>query len=74
MGFFVMASLGEMAALLPINKSFGGYLRNIDPAVGFAIGWKHFFKNEELNGLHQGLQALRAKLFYQLSNVYKRRR
>lgn len=33
--FFVMTSLGEMAAFLPMNKGFGGYAsRMVDPAFG----------------------------------------
>ncbi len=33
--FFVMTSLGEMAALLPMNKGFAGYAsRMVDPAFG----------------------------------------
>ncbi|KAK4083397.1 hypothetical protein Purlil1_10634 [Purpureocillium lilacinum] len=48
--FFVMTSLGEMAALLPMNKGFAGYAsRMVDPAFGaqmsqFACGWNYFFK------------------------------
>lgn len=34
--FFVMTSLGEMAAFLPMNKGFSGYAsRMIDPALGY---------------------------------------
>ncbi|KAM0326286.1 hypothetical protein ACHAQA_006884 [Verticillium albo-atrum] len=43
--FFVMTSLGEMAAFIPMNKGFGGYAtRLVDPAFGFATGWNYFFK------------------------------
>ncbi|KAL4970669.1 amino acid permease/ SLC12A domain-containing protein [Aspergillus stella-maris] len=43
--FFVMASLGEMAAYVPMNKGFGGYAtRMVDPAFGFATGWNYFMK------------------------------
>ena len=34
--FFVMTSLGEMAAYVPMNKGFGGYAtRMVDPAFGY---------------------------------------
>ncbi|KAL4875268.1 amino acid permease/ SLC12A domain-containing protein [Aspergillus karnatakaensis] len=40
--FFVMTSLGEMAAYIPMSKGFGGYAtRMIDPAFGFATGWNY---------------------------------
>ncbi|KAG9251636.1 dicarboxylic amino acid permease [Emericellopsis atlantica] len=43
--FFVMTSLGEMAAFVPMNKGFAGYAsRMVDPAFGFATGWNYFFK------------------------------
>ncbi|KAJ5088422.1 hypothetical protein N7456_012038 [Penicillium angulare] len=43
--FFVMTSIGEMAAYLPMSKGFSGYgTRMVDPAFGFATGWNYFFK------------------------------
>ncbi|KAJ3523813.1 hypothetical protein NM208_g8688 [Fusarium decemcellulare] len=43
--FFVMTSLGEMAAFVPMNKGFSGYAtRMVDPAFGFATGWNYFIK------------------------------
>ncbi|KAL4957015.1 amino acid permease-domain-containing protein [Aspergillus filifer] len=43
--FFVMTSLGEMAAYVPMNKGFGGYAtRMVDPAFGFSAGWNYFMK------------------------------
>ncbi|PWY64978.1 hypothetical protein BO94DRAFT_579946 [Aspergillus sclerotioniger CBS 115572] len=43
--FFVLASLSEMAAYLPMNKGFAGYAtRMVDPAFGFSTGWNYFFK------------------------------
>ncbi|KAL4791043.1 amino acid permease-domain-containing protein [Aspergillus venezuelensis] len=43
--FFVMTSLGEMAAYVPINKGFGRYAtRMVGPAFGFATGWNYFMK------------------------------
>ena len=36
--FFVMTGLGEMAALLPMNKCFSGYAtRIVDPALGYLL-------------------------------------
>ncbi|PLB52536.1 dicarboxylic amino acid permease [Aspergillus steynii IBT 23096] len=43
--FFVMTAMGEMAAFLPMDRSFNGYAsRFVDPALGFATGWNYFFK------------------------------
>ncbi|NLD19185.1 MAG: amino acid permease, partial [Clostridiales bacterium] len=42
--YFVIISLGEMSALLPISGSFETYAsRFVDPAFGFAIGWNYWF-------------------------------
>ena len=38
--FMVMASLGEMAAWLPLSSGFTGYAtRYCHPSLGFALGW-----------------------------------
>jgi amino acid transporter len=38
--FIVMATLGEMAAWLPMSAGFTGYAsRFCDPSLGFALGW-----------------------------------
>ncbi|SDA01462.1 BZ3500_MvSof-1268-A1-R1_Chr10-1g02690 [Microbotryum saponariae] len=43
--FGVLASLGEMATLIPHKKGFSGYAsRFVDPAMGFATGWNYLFK------------------------------
>ncbi|MED4206157.1 amino acid permease [Neobacillus mesonae] len=44
MVFFVMTSLGEMAAFMPVSGSFSTYgSKFVDPAFGFAIGWTYWF-------------------------------
>ncbi|ORX91072.1 hypothetical protein K493DRAFT_317528 [Basidiobolus meristosporus CBS 931.73] len=43
MVFFLMTSLGEMAAFIPISGSFNTYgSRFVDPAFGFALGWNYW--------------------------------
>ena len=43
MVYFVMTSLGEMAAYLPTSGSFGDYGgRYVDPAFGFALTWNYW--------------------------------
>ncbi|KOS22736.1 Dicarboxylic amino acid permease [Escovopsis weberi] len=43
--FGVMASLGEMAAWLPLSAGFTGYAtRYCHPSLGFALGWTYLFK------------------------------
>lgn len=38
--YLVMATLGEMAAWLPMSAGFTGYAsRFCDPSLGFALGW-----------------------------------
>jgi lysine-specific permease len=42
MVFFIMTSLGEMAAFMPVSGSFSTYgTKFVDPAFGFAIGWTY---------------------------------
>lgn len=44
MVYFIMTSLGEMAALMPISGSFSSYAtRFIDPSLGFALGWNYWY-------------------------------
>ncbi|WP_027823807.1 amino acid permease [Laribacter hongkongensis] len=44
MVFFLMTSLGEMAAYMPESGSFTLYSeRFVDPAFGFAQGWNYWF-------------------------------
>lgn len=44
MVYFLMTSLGEMAAYLPVTGSFSTYAgRFVDPALGFALGWNYWF-------------------------------
>ncbi|MHA6481748.1 amino acid permease [Paenibacillus sp. strain BS8-2] len=44
MVYFLMTSLGEMAAYLPVSGSFSTYAtRFVDPAFGFALGWNYWF-------------------------------
>lgn len=44
MVFFLMTSLGEMAAYMPVSGSFSTYATKfIDPALGFALGWNYWY-------------------------------
>ncbi|KIL37111.1 gamma-aminobutyrate permease [Cohnella kolymensis] len=44
MVYFLMTSLGEMAAYMPVTGSFSTYAaRFVDPAFGFALGWNYWF-------------------------------
>lgn len=44
MVYFVMTSLGEMAAFMPTSGAFSTYgSKFVDPAFGFAIGWTYWF-------------------------------
>ncbi|MFC7391929.1 amino acid permease [Scopulibacillus cellulosilyticus] len=44
MVFFLMTSLGELAAYMPTSGSFSTYAtRYVDPAFGFALGWNYWF-------------------------------
>ncbi|KJZ72055.1 Dicarboxylic amino acid permease [Hirsutella minnesotensis 3608] len=43
--FFVLASIGEMSAWLPLNSGFPGYAsRYAHPSLGFALGWAYLGK------------------------------
>lgn len=44
MVYFLMTSLGEMAAYLPVSGPFHTYpTRFVDPALGFAMGWNYWY-------------------------------
>ena len=44
MVYFLMTSLGEMAAFMPTSGSFSTYAaRFVDPALGFALGWNYWY-------------------------------
>ncbi|MEJ9228338.1 amino acid permease [Peribacillus butanolivorans] len=44
MVYFVMTSLGELAAFMPTSGSFSTYgTKFVDPAFGFALGWTYWF-------------------------------
>lgn len=44
MVYFLMTSLGELAAFMPVPGSFATYgARYVDPAFGFALGWNFWF-------------------------------
>jgi lysine-specific permease len=44
MVYFLMTSLGEMAAWSPVSGSFSTYAaRFVDPALGFAMGWNYWY-------------------------------
>lgn len=44
MVYFLMTSLGEMAAYLPVSGAFGVYAsKYVDKSFGFALGWNYWF-------------------------------
>ena len=44
MVYFLMTSLGELAAFMPESGSFATYgSRYVDPALGFALGWNYWY-------------------------------
>ncbi len=44
MVYFLMTSLGEMAAFMPSSGSFSTYAtRFVDPSLGFALGWNYWY-------------------------------
>jgi lysine-specific permease len=44
MVYFLMTSLGEMAAAMPVSGSFATYgARYVDPGFGFALGWNYWY-------------------------------
>ncbi|WP_081810785.1 amino acid permease [Bacillus sp. UNC438CL73TsuS30] len=68
MVYFLMASLAEMAAFIPISGSFSTYTaRFVDPALGFAVGWNYWYNNAIILALELSASALIMK--YWLPNV-----
>ncbi|MDO4681889.1 MAG: amino acid permease [Lautropia sp.] len=44
MVYFLMTSLGELAAYMPVPGSFATYgSRYVDPGFGFALGWNYWY-------------------------------
>ncbi|QQE73724.1 amino acid permease [Brevibacillus composti] len=44
MVYFLMTSLGEMAAFMPVSGSFSTYAAKfVDPSLGFALGWNYWY-------------------------------
>lgn len=44
MVYFLMTSLGEMAAYMPSSGSFSTYATKfVDPSLGFALGWNYWY-------------------------------
>jgi lysine-specific permease len=44
MVYFLMTSLAEMAAYMPVAGSFSTYATKfVDPALGFALGWNYWY-------------------------------
>jgi lysine-specific permease len=59
MVFFLMTSLGEMAAFIPITGSFSTYAsRFVDPALGFAVGWNYWYNNAIIVALELSASSL----------------
>lgn len=43
MVYFIVTSLGEMAAYLPVPGAFSTFgTRFVDPALGFCLGWNYW--------------------------------
>ncbi|WP_409304174.1 amino acid permease [Peribacillus sp. SCS-155] len=62
MVYFIMMSLGEMAAFIPITGSFSTYSsRFVDPALGFAIGWNYWYNNAIIVALELSASAILMK-------------
>ncbi len=65
MVYFIMASLGEMAAFIPITGSFSTYSsRFVDPALGFAIGWNYWYNNAIIVALELSASSLIMKYWF----------
>jgi lysine-specific permease len=44
MVYFLMTSLAEMAAYMPVSGSFSTYAAKfVDPSLGFALGWNYWY-------------------------------
>ncbi|MET3194173.1 amino acid permease [Bacillus sp. OAE603] len=65
MVYFLMTSLGEMAALIPITGSFSTYTsRFVDPALGFAVGWNYWYNNAIVVALELAASAIIMKYWF----------
>ena len=43
-GLFLMTSLAELAAYMPVTGSFSTYATKfVDPSLGFALGWNYWY-------------------------------
>ncbi|MFE1245887.1 amino acid permease [Fictibacillus sp. NPDC058756] len=59
MVYFLMTSLAEMAALIPVTGSFSTYAsRFVDPAFGFAVGWNYWYNNAIVVALELAASSL----------------
>ncbi|MFC7395567.1 amino acid permease [Scopulibacillus cellulosilyticus] len=59
MVYFLMTSLAEMAAFIPISGSFSTYSsRFVDPALGFAVGWNYWYNNAIILALELSASSL----------------
>lgn len=59
--FCTVQALGEMAVLFPVAGSFSAYsTRFLDPAWGFAMGWKSVVILPDLDALAHSLQLCHA--------------
>ena len=44
MGYFLMTSLGDLAAYMPVSGSFATYgAKYVDEGFGFALGWNYWY-------------------------------
>lgn len=65
MVYFLMASLAEMAAFIPISGSFSTYSsRFVDPALGFAVGWNYWYNNAIILALELSASSLIMKYWF----------
>ncbi|KQL55454.1 gamma-aminobutyrate permease [Heyndrickxia shackletonii] len=65
MVYFLMASLAEMAAFIPISGSFSTYSsRFVDPAFGFAVGWNYWYNNAIILALELSASSLIMKYWF----------
>ncbi|WP_284037379.1 amino acid permease [Neobacillus sp. 114] len=65
MVYFLMTSLAEMAALIPISGSFSTYsARFVDPALGFAVGWNYWYNNSIILALELSASSLIMKYWF----------
>ncbi|CAO3662146.1 unnamed protein product [Umbelopsis vinacea] len=51
MVYFIVTSLGEMSAYLPVPGAFTTFgARFVDPAIGFMLGWNYCLLGQSLSG------------------------